>query len=386
MVVDDDDVAARFFQRCLEGAGHEVMCAENGERAREQLEIGEFDVVVSDISMPEMDGIELLREVRRRDLDLPVVLVTGAPNVDSAIQALQFGAIRYLVKPVRAAELCEVVDYAGRVHDLARLKREALWIMGIEARASTDRAGLEASFERALASVGIAYQPIVRWSGRTVYAYEALVRSEAPALSGATEIIDAALRLSQLDKLGRVIRERVANDTASLPAEKTIFVNLHPLELEDPSLYTSENPLAAIANRVVLEITERASLTGVSDLLERFATLRSMGFRLAVDDLGAGYSGLTSFVHVSPEIVKVDMSLVRDVDGDPAKQKLIRSIVGVCRDIGVEVVLEGVESEAEAHALVGLGGDLLQGYFFAAPSRPFPTVPSNRIREHHSQH
>jgi EAL domain-containing protein (putative c-di-GMP-specific phosphodiesterase class I) len=100
--------------------------------------------------------------------------------------------------------------------------------------------------------------------------------------------------------------------------------------------------------------------------------LRERGFRIAVDDLGAGYAGLTSFALLEPEIVKVDMTLVRDIDRSPVKRKLVRSMAALCRDMGLLIVSEGVETIAEHETLMELGCDLFQGYLFARPGRDFP--------------
>jgi EAL domain-containing protein (putative c-di-GMP-specific phosphodiesterase class I) len=99
-----------------------------------------------------------------------------------------------------------------------------------------------------------------------------------------------------------------------------------------------------------------------------------MGFRIAIDDLGAGYAGLTSFALLEPEIVKLDMTLVRDVHLNSTKQKLVRSMTQLAHDMGMMVVGEGVETAAERDALVNLGCDLLQGYLFAKPNMAFPAV------------
>jgi len=128
----------------------------------------------------------------------------------------------------------------------------------------------------------------------------------------------------------------------------------------------------AIASRTVLEITERASLEGVKDLRSRIADLKRMGFRIAIDDLGAGYAGLTSMANVDPEVVKLDMSLVRGVDQSTTKRKLIQSLAAASRDLGMLVICEGVETVDERDTLVGLGCDLFQGFLFARPERGFP--------------
>jgi EAL domain-containing protein (putative c-di-GMP-specific phosphodiesterase class I) len=144
--------------------------------------------------------------------------------------------------------------------------------------------------------------------------------------------------------------------------------------LLDEELVSPDSPLSRIASRVVLEITERASLDDVADSAARVAALRQLGFRIAIDDLGAGYAGLTSFANLEPEIVKLDMSLVRGVDTAPKKRKIIDSMTRLCKDMGILVVAEGVETVAERDALIEIGCDLLQGYLFAKPGRPFPQV------------
>jgi EAL domain-containing protein (putative c-di-GMP-specific phosphodiesterase class I) len=153
-----------------------------------------------------------------------------------------------------------------------------------------------------------------------------------------------------------------------------IFVNLHPIELLDESLLSGDGALSTFAPRVVLEITERASLSGIGDLRERTRRLRQMGFRLAVDDLGAGYAGLSSFASLEPEVVKIDMSLVRDVGLSATKQRLIASMASACKDLGITVLAEGVETTEERDAVVLAGCDQLQGYLFARPQPPFRSV------------
>ena len=153
--------------------------------------------------------------------------------------------------------------------------------------------------------------------------------------------------------------------------KRQLFYNLHVRDLDDETLYSDSSPLASMADRVVLEITERAALDEVKDVQERVARLRALGYRIAVDDLGAGYAGLNSLAELEPDVVKLDMTLVRDVHLSPTKRKLVRSIVALCDDMNIEVVAEGVENTEERDCVVDLGCDLLQGYFFARPAAPF---------------
>jgi EAL domain-containing protein (putative c-di-GMP-specific phosphodiesterase class I) len=150
-----------------------------------------------------------------------------------------------------------------------------------------------------------------------------------------------------------------------------VFVNLHPRDLLDDDLYSRAAPLTAFASKVVLEVTERCPLDEVADVQSRIAALRQLGFRIAIDDVGAGYAGLTSIAQLEPEVMKIDMELVRDVDVSATKQKLIGAMVNLCNEMQVLVITEGVETRLERDAVQRLGCDLMQGYLFAKPDKPF---------------
>lgn len=374
LLVDDEPEVLRGFARILTARGHQVTTASRGEEAMAKLSAGHFDVLVSDIAMPDMDGIELLREVRRRDLLIPVILATGQPAVKTAAEAVEMGAFQYLIKPIRKDNLCQAVEHAIRMHHMARAKQEASELLGQSAALGGDRAGLEASFDRTLDTLWMAYQPIVDVRAHTLYAYESLLRSNEPALPHPGAVLDAAERLDRLEVLGRAIRSKAATEVAKAAEVPLLFVNLHVRDLLDPDLVSPDAPLSKIANRVVLEITERSSLEDVRDARKRVAALREMGFRIAVDDMGAGYAGLSSFALLEPEVVKLDMSLIRDVHRNTTKSKVVRSMTELSKGMGIEVVAEGVETAEERDALIELGCDLLQGYLFAKPAKAFPNV------------
>jgi EAL domain-containing protein (putative c-di-GMP-specific phosphodiesterase class I)/ActR/RegA family two-component response regulator len=325
LVVDDDEAILRVIDRTLTKAGHQVETAPNGATAMEKMNGRPFDLVMSDISMPGMNGLDLLRAVRAHDLDVPVLIMTGTPDVATAMRAIEYGALRYLIKPMVPSEILPVVDYAVRMCRMARVKREALRLVGDAEKFVGDRAGLETTFQSALDGSWMAYQPIVVWSERRIYAYEALLRSSEPKLGNPGLLLVAAETLGRLPDLGRTIRKAVAGVAAEAKDFK-LFVNLHTLDLKDEALFSAEAPLSAFARNVVLEITERASLDNIGDLQTRLTTLRSIGYKIALDDLGAGYAGLTSLAQLQPEVVKIDMSLVRGVDKNATKQKLVGSM------------------------------------------------------------
>ena len=238
--------------------------------------------------------------------------------------------------------------------------------------ASTELRELEGAFDRCIAGIAMHFQPIVHAATRARFGYEALLRSRDRSLPHPGAILDAAERLERVPALGRAVRAHVAKIVADAPvARGPVFVNLHLLDLFDRQLASPFSPLAKVAHRVVLEITERTSLDGHADLGYRVAELRELGFRIAIDDLGGGHARMGTFTPLDTDFVKLDMSLVRDIDKHPMKQRLVRSITELCRDHGTKVIGEGVETEAEARTLVELGTDLLQGYLIAKPAAPF---------------
>ncbi|HUS66861.1 MAG TPA: EAL domain-containing protein, partial [Kofleriaceae bacterium] len=145
----------------------------------------------------------------------------------------------------------------------------------------------------------------------------------------------------------------------------------------DRSLASPYSPLCKLRERVVLEITERASVAAIEDIHYRVAALREMGYRIAIDDLGAGHDRMQQFTFRDTDFVKLDMSLVRDIDRSEAKRRTVGRILEMCRDQGIQVIGEGIETEGERLALIELGCELLQGYLIARPNRAV-TPPADR--------
>jgi EAL domain-containing protein (putative c-di-GMP-specific phosphodiesterase class I) len=368
LIVEDDRALLEVYADVLLEAGFDVAAASSGTGALRALDKDAFDVVLTDVVMPGCTGLDILRAVRERDLDVPVVLVTGNPSVESAVVAVEMGALHYLVKPVSRDELIRCVEHASRLRKLAAVKREALRYLGHIDRPAGDRAGLEAIFARAVGGLFMVYQPIMRTLDGSVFGWEALLRTKEPEVTGPLAFLETAERLGRVRELGRLIRASVSR-TANQHRGTMFFVNLHPDDLLDEALFDPSSPLSALAPEIVLEITERSPFDSIPDVRDRVRRLRSLGFRLAVDDLGAGYAGLTSFATLEPDFVKLDRGLVQGIDSEPVKRKLVASIVTVSRELGITVVAEGIETAAERAAVAGLGCDLMQGFFFRHPER-----------------
>jgi EAL domain-containing protein (putative c-di-GMP-specific phosphodiesterase class I)/ActR/RegA family two-component response regulator len=362
LVVDDDDIFLRVCVTVLRRAGLAVDPVSSATEALERIRAFRYDAIVSDIRMPGSDGIALLRAARSQDSTVPFVLMTGAPTVESAILAVDHGAAKYLQKPFD-------VDHFLNVVTAAVARRVG----------ASDLPSLHRRLDRALEKLWMAYQPIVRCASGSLLAYEALMRCNAEEIGGPGDVLDLAERTSRIFDLGRTIRGLVATDIDALEPSVLAFVNLHPVDLEDPELYSRDAPLTRHAKRVVLEVTERASVSHSSALDEHMRDLRALGYRIAVDDLGAGYAGLTTFARVRPEFVKLDASLVRDIDSGSVKRTVVSAVVDLARALESQVVAEAIETANERDTLRQLGIDVMQGYYFAKPAKPFVRIGPDRF-------
>lgn len=372
LFVDDDDISLAMYSGPLGALNYEVVECSDGSTAIEALRRSSFDAVVTDLRMPGVDGLELLRRVRQVDYDLPLLILTAKPDIESAVAAVELGVHQYLTKPVTREVFAAAVERSVNLGRLARAKRQSLELLqGVPA---SEMMSLGARFDECLRSLWVAFQPIVtadRDGGPTLYGYEALLRSREPSLPTPPAVLQAAERLGCIREVGRRVREIALGAFVDAPRDVVLFLNLHASDLLDDALLALVTQHRKLASRLVFEVTERASLEQVPDARERAAALRQLGCRIAVDDLGAGYAGLSSFVLLEPDIVKLDMSLVRGADQSPLKQKLIGSLTNVCLDMGLSVVAEGIETPAERDVMMELGCTHLQGFLFGAPSAPF---------------
>lgn len=155
-------------------------------------------------------------------------------------------------------------------------------------------------------------------------------------------------------------------DSSALPPNLYLSLNASPPMIASgwlPKLFRTANP-----KRIVLEITEHEAITDHDGVISALSDLREMGVRLAVDDVGAGYAGLSTVLRLQPDILKLDRSLVSQIDEDPARQSLANAMVHFAAEVGAKVVAEGIERPQEHEMLHRLGVTLGQGYLFARPT------------------
>ncbi len=374
LLIEDDHALRRALAAVLEARGLKAIEADTGAAGLAVLDAEAIQVVVVDINLPDVDGVELLAAIRKRDPLLPTLVMTGNPAVENAQRALRGRATAFLTKPVVPSTFVEEVERAVNQGQVARLQQKLLVSKAGSGAMLNDLAATEKAFNESVAGLHMAFQPIVLAHDRSIYAYEALMRSRGP-YANPGEFLVAAEALDRVIELGRAVRQSIARTLEEhRECFEPIFVNLHPMEFRSEILTHEDEPLLPFASRIVLEVTERAQLSSTQDLAETVQVLRAAGYRIALDDLGEGYAGLSWLVKLTPDIAKLDMSLVRDIQGSLMKRELVGSMVSTCRRARTRVIAEGVETAAEEEILRDLGCELLQGYRFARPGPPFPEI------------
>lgn len=218
----------------------------------------------------------------------------------------------------------------------------------------------------------MAFQPIVDMTTGRPYAYEALVRG--PGGEGAMTVLSQVTDANRyaFDQACRVKAIGTAVAAGLLDGDARLSINFLPNAVYSPMACIQLTLKTAAAaglplDRLIFEFTEGERIASPQHVQTIIDAYRRMGFGVAIDDFGAGHAGLDLFAQFMPDIIKLDMELVRDIDSDPRRRAIVRAAVAMCAELDTLVIAEGVETPAEAEMLTSLGVRYLQGYLLAHP-------------------
>ena len=223
------------------------------------------------------------------------------------------------------------------------------------------------------------YQPVVDVQACRVVGFEALTRVP----KGQFETVDLLFKAAQdndvLWNLERLCRRKAIESLPRMAPNQLLFMNFEPGSIDDPTLTDSTflSSLGAAGlcpGQIVLEMTEHSAVRDFAAFRNTLHRFRSLGFRLAMDDVGSGYSGLQAIAEIAPDFIKIDMTLVRDLHQNAIKRELIATILRFTESTGITLIAEGVEQPEELESLVKVGVRCAQGYLFARPGDP-PGTP-----------
>jgi EAL domain-containing protein (putative c-di-GMP-specific phosphodiesterase class I) len=215
-----------------------------------------------------------------------------------------------------------------------------------------------------------AYQPIVDLSTRSIFAHEALVRGPngESAYSVLSQVTD-----DNRYAFDQACRIEAIRGAAALGMNELLSINFLPNAVYQPAACISSTFEAARRyqfpiEQIIFEVTEGERVMDRPHLVNIFREYRRFGFHTAIDDFGAGYAGLTLLSEYQPDIIKIDMELVRDVNSSKPKQAIVEGILSICAALDVRVLAEGIETAAERDFLHNAGINLMQGYLFCKPA------------------
>ena len=224
--------------------------------------------------------------------------------------------------------------------------------------------------------ITMAFQPIVDVRSGEVFAYEALVRGKDGRGAGEVLSTVSADNRYAFDQTCRTTAISLASDLG-MASIANLSINFLPNAVYEPRACIRATLAAAMQtgfplNRIIFEFTEEEAID-TNHLLHILRSYKAMGFKTAIDDFGAGFAGLGLLSKFQPDIVKLDMALIRDVDTDTVKRTIVRNTLNMLTDLGIQAVCEGIETVGEYDALSDLGVSLMQGYLLAKPA--FEALP-----------
>lgn len=216
-------------------------------------------------------------------------------------------------------------------------------------------------------------QPIIDIATGEVRAWEMLTRGpKGSVLESPLHLFSIARQTGMLYDLEMIVFEKTLQQIYKTGCKQDIFINFTPITLgHERFIRDIKNMLAKYKNisprQITLEITERDAIEGMENFLYNIKVLRMLGFRVAIDDTGAGYASLHSISEIMPDIIKIDRSVIQDIDKNSVKESMLKGLLIIAKEAGSLVVAEGIENKEEASVLSRNKVDLAQGYYYARP-------------------
>ncbi len=340
------------------------------------------DVVLVDVRMPGGGGVTATRGIRRRSPGSKVIALSGQSDRATVLQMLEAGVVGYLLKGGALDEIVEAIKRApdgdgclsigvtgGVIDELAGQ-------LHLRVRDQKERALIERRIRKHLedeSSLTMVFQPIVGLDDGETAGAEALARFAGPPHRAPSLWFADAAAVGLRDELELAAAQKAIEALPELPPGTYLTINVSPATLLRAEFF--ELLSDPERSRLVVEITEHAPIENYSRLSDILDRLRSDGTRLAIDDAGAGYASLRHILELRPDLIKLDISLISNIDGDQSKQALAAGLISFADKCGAIIVAEGIERAAEVETLVELGVSYGQGYLLGRPG-PLPLQPT----------
>lgn len=382
LVVDDNADNVLLLRRLLERLGvGRVVGITDPRQTVAQYQALDPDLIMLDLHMPHLDGVavlEALRAAAPSESFTPVLMLTADASLVAKEKALRAGASDFVTKPFEQTEVVLRVKNLLETRALHRELQRHNTSLAAQVAANEERERLQARqreqrrrvIEEIVENQALAmvFQPIVDLATSTSVGVEALARFTTGSPRRPDEWFAEAAAVGLGKELELLAVSKAAEAVDQLAPEAYLSVNVSPATALDARLVQALGPAAG---RCVLELTEHSRVDQYEELLAAVGELRRLGVRIAVDDAGSGYAGLQHILRVAPDIIKLDIELIRGIDTDPARQALAAALVSFGEQIGATITAEGIETEQELATLQRLRVHYGQGYYLGHPA-PLP--------------
>ncbi len=376
IVVEDDEPVRDALAALIsdESAFELVGTAVDAIEAIEVAAATQPDVAILDVLMPGGGGVAAANGIRHRSPATKVIALSAVSDRSTVLEMLEAGVVGYLLKGDSVDELLNAIKHAHDGHGSLSLEvagdviEELVGQLRGRSRKRQRSEMLERRIQRAIRdeeALSMVFQPIVGLVDRVAVGVEALARFTGPPKRAPNLWFAEAAAVGLQTELELVAVRKALEALPQLPGGDYLAVNVSPVTLTRAAF----RKLVARTDgeRLVVEITEHAQIRDYSRLQEALVKLRALGVRLAIDDAGSGYASLRHILRLSPDVIKLDLTLIRDIHRDRSKQALAAGLISFADKSGASIVAEGIERAVEARALVELGVGYGQGNFLGPP-------------------
>jgi len=333
------------------------------------------DVAVLDVRMPGGGGAAAVRGIKRKSPDTRMLAFSAADDRATVLEMLEAGVVGYLVKGSSIESIVDSIEQAAggqgslSVEITGDVIEELVGQLSMRRRAEDRRRLREARIRRAMeaeGALGVVFQPIFDLTCNKTVGVEALARFHMAPDRGPDRWFAEAEEVGLRRELELVALRNALSHLAELPDSMFLSVNISPVTLRASTFRRALEEVDA--SRIVVEVTEHMPVEDYRALNTALDRVRELGVRLAIDDAGAGFASLRHILQLAPDFVKLDQTLIDDIERDRSHQALAAGLISFAKKIEATIVAEGIERRAQLRALRDLGVSCGQGFLLARPA------------------
>jgi EAL domain-containing protein (putative c-di-GMP-specific phosphodiesterase class I)/FixJ family two-component response regulator len=365
LIVDSQVGYVNTLIQLLQDHNFDALTAVSSQGAFQKAQSLDVDLIIIGEEVEDTSALALCQQLKntRRTEHIPVMLLTSNSDVEYRVRGYHHGADDCLFKVFDKEEFFARMDAIWRRGngEFKTLREERQREVVQELSRIIDKGLVEPHF-----------QPIYFIKPFRLFGIEVLSRPSAGSfIKNADELFKSAIKYDMYYALEMLCWQKAIDQVSACTRNEQLFFNCSPYIVENSKFQSVKDIFQGSHipfNKVILEITERSAIKQYDTFFGHLNEYRDQGFTFAVDDVGGGYASLESIVATKPEIVKIDIHIVRNAHLDPIKQSIIRFIVAFCKENKILSVAEGVETKEEMELVSKLGVDAVQGYYLFRPA------------------